>query len=148
MTDAAPFNAGYHSDIKNGAENNFNFYARGEAPNYFKGNIDCDGLINGAFSLRMDTDDPAAFQTTYTTDDEGNQVEQQEYIGTTEDLLSIIKDLRARVAALEAAAGGGASTAKATTKEVSPRKRARNKDGTYKGDDPSTPDINEAWEGG
>ena len=26
------------------------------------------------------------------------------------------------------------------------RKRARNDDGTYKGDDPSTPDINEAWE--
>jgi hypothetical protein len=23
--------------------------------------------------------------------------------------------------------------------------RARNADGTYKGDDPSTPDINEAW---
>ena len=27
------------------------------------------------------------------------------------------------------------------------RKRARNKDGTYKGDDKSTKDINEAWEG-
>ena len=27
-------------------------------------------------------------------------------------------------------------------------KRARNKDGTLKGDDPSTPDVNEAWEGG
>ena len=26
------------------------------------------------------------------------------------------------------------------------RKRARNVDGTYKADDPSTPDINEAWE--
>ena len=26
------------------------------------------------------------------------------------------------------------------------RKRARNKDGTYKGDDKSTPDVNEAWE--
>ena len=26
------------------------------------------------------------------------------------------------------------------------RKRARNADGTYKGDDPETPDINEAWE--
>ena len=31
-----------------------------------------------------------------------------------------------------------------------PRKgvRARNKDGTLKADDPSTPDVNEAWEGG
>jgi hypothetical protein len=26
--------------------------------------------------------------------------------------------------------------------------RTRNLDGTYKGDDPSTPDINEAWESG
>ena len=26
------------------------------------------------------------------------------------------------------------------------RKRARNADGTFKGDDPSTPDVNEAWE--
>ena len=28
------------------------------------------------------------------------------------------------------------------------RKRARKEDGTLKGDDPSTPDINEAWEDG
>jgi hypothetical protein len=28
------------------------------------------------------------------------------------------------------------------------RKRARNSDGTLKADDPSTPDINEAWEDG
>ena len=27
-------------------------------------------------------------------------------------------------------------------------KRARNADGTYRGDDPETPDTNEAWEGG
>ena len=26
--------------------------------------------------------------------------------------------------------------------------RARNEDGTLKGDDPSTPNVNEAWEGG
>ena len=26
------------------------------------------------------------------------------------------------------------------------RKRARNNKGQYKGDDPSTPDMNEAWE--
>jgi len=25
------------------------------------------------------------------------------------------------------------------------RVRARNEDGTYKGDDPATPDVNEAW---
>ena len=102
--DASTNTYGFYSNlIENGNDrNNYNFYAEGTAPNYFAGNITCDGLINGAFSLRMETDDPAAFQTAYTTDDEGNQVEQQEYIGTTEDLLSIIKDLRARVAALEA----------------------------------------------
>ena len=26
--------------------------------------------------------------------------------------------------------------------------RARNSDGTYRGDDPSTPDVNEAWKSG
>ena len=29
-----------------------------------------------------------------------------------------------------------------------PRRRARNADGTFRGDDPSTPDVNEAWEDG
>jgi hypothetical protein len=68
---------------------------------YFKGNIDCDGLINGAFSLRMQSDDPAAFTTTYSTDDEGNQVENQTYVGTTESLLDIVRELRAANTALE-----------------------------------------------
>ena len=95
---------GYKSEIRDfDAAEAYNFFALGDAPNYFAGNIECDGLINGAFSLRMESDDPAAYQTTYTTDEEGNQVANQEYIGTTEDLLSIIKDLRARVAALEGA---------------------------------------------
>ena len=92
----------------------FNLYINGTAPNYFKGDINCDGSVNGTFSLRMQSDDPAAFQSAFSIDDEGNQVENQEYIGTTEDLLSIIKDLRARVAALEGAAGGGT---KATTRK-------------------------------
>ena len=98
---------GYRSNI--GKSNNagtggtYSFYAEGNAPNFFAGDITCNGLINGAFSLRMQSDEPTAFQTTYTTDDEGNEVENQEYIGTTEDLLAIIKDLRDRVAALEAA---------------------------------------------
>ncbi len=51
---------------------------------------------------------------------------------------------------LEAGAGcidcSGISTM--TIEEENPRKRARNADGTYRGDDPSTPDVNEAWEGG
>tara|TARA_B100001094_G_C18104129_1_gene757439 strand:- start:630 stop:833 length:204 start_codon:yes stop_codon:yes gene_type:complete len=32
------------------------------------------------------------------------------------------------------------------TKEKPKRKRARKADGTYRGDDKSTPDVNEAWE--
>ena len=32
--------------------------------------------------------------------------------------------------------------------ETGERKRARNADGTYRGDDPSTPETNEAWEDG
>jgi len=31
-------------------------------------------------------------------------------------------------------------------KAAAKKKRARNKDGTLKADDPSTPDVNEAWE--
>jgi hypothetical protein len=33
-------------------------------------------------------------------------------------------------------------------KVVSDPVRARNDDGTLKGDDPNTPNVNEAWEGG
>ena len=33
-------------------------------------------------------------------------------------------------------------------KSPAKKKRARNKDGTLKADDPSTPDVNEAWEDG
>ena len=101
---------GIYSNVLVGTKNNYNFYAPGTAPNYFKGNIDCDGSINGAFSLRMQADDPAAFTTTLTTDEEGNDVSDSVYNGTTEDLLSIIKDLRARVTTLEAAAGPAPST--------------------------------------
>ena len=59
----------------------------------------------GEVEVQMDSDDPASFQTTYVTetDPEGDeyQLAQQQYVGTTEDLLSIIKDLRARLAAIE-----------------------------------------------
>ena len=40
--------------------------------------------------------------------------------------------------------GGFAEEVKTTEKP----KRARNSDGTLKPDDKSTPDVNEAWEGG
>tara|TARA_B000000532_G_C18642521_1_gene308936 strand:+ start:275 stop:550 length:276 start_codon:yes stop_codon:yes gene_type:complete len=45
---------------------------------------------------------------------------------------------------MELAAAHKDSPAPASTK----RKRARNEDGTLKADDPSTPNINEAWEHG
>ena len=99
-----------------GGGQTYNFYADGNASNYFEGDIRCNGLINGAFSLRMETDDPDAFTNTITTDKHGNEVVKSVYHGTTEDLLSIIKDLRARIAALESAAGG-ASVATATSKK-------------------------------
>lgn len=35
-----------------------------------------------------------------------------------------------------------------TKMDAPPPKRARNDDGTLKGDDPATPEVNEAWEGG
>ena len=97
----AALNYGFGGYLAADGDKNFNFYAEGSAPNYFAGNIDCDGLINGAFSLRMQSDDPAAYTTTLTTDEEGNEVSNSVYQGTTEDLLAIIKDLRARVTALE-----------------------------------------------
>ena len=94
--------------VQSGTEERIKLGTNGNA--YFKGDITCDGLINGSFSLRMETDDPDAFQTTYTTDDGGNQVEQQKYIGTSESLLDIIRELRqakeeleTRVATLEQA---------------------------------------------
>ena len=54
------------------------------------------------FNLQMESDDPAAYQTTYSTDEEGNQVENQTYIGTSESLLDIIRELRSANTALEA----------------------------------------------
>ena len=38
--------------------------------------------------------------------------------------------------------------AAAKKRNTLPLKRAKNKDGTFKGDDPSTPDVNEAYVGG
>ena len=51
-----------------------------------------------------------------------------------------IKEIRELEKQLAAAQGGN-------TRSVG-RRRARNADGTYRGDDPSTPDVNEAWEDG
>lgn len=64
--------------------------------------------ISGALAdvqIQMDADDPTAYTTTFVVDadEEGNEVtvENSNYVGTTESLLDIIRDLRARVAALE-----------------------------------------------
>ena len=115
---AAQNNYGYYSKIVASSigKNNYNFYQEGSAPNYFAGPVTGGGTgtspnwhINpdGSTSpfniqLQMESDDPTAYQTTYSTDDEGNQIENTTYIGEAESLLAIIKDLRARVAALEA----------------------------------------------
>lgn len=102
-TDTFDENYGVYSALSQGTGTNYNFYAGGNAPNYFAGNIICNGTINGTVVLRMQSDDPAAFITTLTINEKGNEVSNEVYTGTTEDLLSIIKDLRARVTALEGA---------------------------------------------
>ena len=83
ISSATNYVYGVHSNVDDSRANNYNFFANGSAQNYFRGNINCDGLINGAFSVRMQSDDPAAF------DAEGT------YTGTTESLLTIIQELRA-----------------------------------------------------
>ena len=44
--------------------------------------------------------------------------------------------------------GAANPTDRAMTEKQSSKRRAHNPDGTFKADDPSTPDINEAWEPG
>ena len=102
MTDNGTTNYGVFSDLATGSNTNWNIYANGTAPNYFKGNITCDGLINGAFSLRTEADDPAAYTTVTTTDDDGNEIQTEEYTGASESLLDIVKDIRNRLAGIEA----------------------------------------------
>ena len=64
---------------------------------------DISSFKNGIFDLAMEADNPNKFLSTLTTDTEGNEISDSVYNGKTEDLLAIIKDLRARVTALEAA---------------------------------------------
>ena len=160
---------GFRSEIQSSDANNaYNFYAGGNAKNYFKGPMDIQGntagrisvvslgsscpsleiirsnaasasqnaievwsndkasspsnlqwkvswtgvasfsAINGALAdvqVQMQADDPAAFTTTFALDEDedGNeiQVENTTYSGTTESLLDIIRDLRARIEELE-----------------------------------------------
>ena len=112
---------GFYSDYSSAGGSQFNFYAAGSANNWFSGPVTGGGSDGASpnwqispdgstspfnIQLQMESDDPASYQTTYATDDEGNQIENTTYIGESESLLAIIKDLRARVAALEAGNGG------------------------------------------
>ena len=80
--------------------------------------------------------------TRETTDDIATQQDVNQYMA---DALS------QRVAALEAALVslqvqlGEAADEPASFAASTGRRRARNADGTFRGDDPSTPDVNEAW---
>ena len=56
-----------------------------------------------SLGLRTQGDDPTAFQTTYSLDEDGNQVAEQAYIGETLDLLTVINDLKAQIATLQEA---------------------------------------------
>lgn len=156
---------GFYSQYNENTDKNWNFYADGNAPNFFRGEVEVkakatgtnafakfenyngniiklilskEGAVNAqnalevkagnaivwsvnyngtaSFSsmsgalrdvqLEMDADDPAAFTTTFALeqDADGNeiQVENTVYSGTTESLLEIIRDLRSRIATLEA----------------------------------------------
>ena len=66
-------------------------------------NLDANGkeIKNAVITYALEADDPAAYQTTYSLDEDGQQVEEQTYIGATENLLNIIADLRARIEQLE-----------------------------------------------
>ena len=61
-----------------------------------------------------------------------------------------IKELEAEVESIKDEGGQLPPSLKPTpgVRSAEDPKRARNADGTYRGDDPSTPDVNEAWEGG
>jgi hypothetical protein len=59
-------------------------------------------ITRGAtIDLAMQSDDPAAFTITYCTDEQGNQVENKTYVGNSENLLDIVRELRAANTALE-----------------------------------------------
>ena len=54
-----------------------------------------------SLGLRTQGDDPTAFQTTYSLDEDGNQVTEEEYIGETLDLLTVINELKAEITTLK-----------------------------------------------
>ena len=71
------------------------------------GDVVTSGTVNGAIvsssiTLQTEASNPASFQTTTETYNDGTEYEATTYVGETLDLLQVIQDLRARVAALEA----------------------------------------------
>ena len=83
-------------DIKTGAKN-FNFYANGNAPSFFRGDITGGGNDDQAPNWSISANGTASGITVTRA-----AVVTDEQQGTVETLLDIITDLRARVAALEA----------------------------------------------
>ena len=66
------------------------------------GDITCDGTITPAdVGVRTQVDDPDAYETVIVRDINNHPVQEQKYIGTIENLSSVIADLRSRVCALE-----------------------------------------------
>ena len=102
LIDRATNNYGIFSRLNKGTNVNYFIYSSGSANSFFQGDIDCNGTITGNFGLRMEADDPAAYNTVTTTDEDGNEVQTEEYTGTSEDLLDIVKDIRSRLAGIEA----------------------------------------------
>jgi len=102
-------NYGFFSRVPANGNKNYNFYATGDAPNFFQGNVTSNGTIgfSGRFNVRMDADNPASYTTTYRTelDDDLNefQIEEEEYTGPTEDLATMITSVRTRLSAIETA---------------------------------------------
>ena len=100
QTKAADYVVKYDAQDLSGCKSHY-FYVKGSE----KFKIDSQGP-SGIFFLHMESDNPAAYQAAYSTftEEDGSESQQpiEEYVGTTENLLDIIRDLRARVSALEA----------------------------------------------
>ncbi len=60
------------------------------------------GLSFRSVDIELDGDQETAFTTSYSTDENGEQVETQTYNGETQSLQSIIRELKDRIAVLEA----------------------------------------------
>ena len=66
---------------------------QGSAALYVRRCVNADNVTRiSSETARTSSDDPAAYQTVYNIDDKAT-VEQQQYIGETETLLEIIRDL-------------------------------------------------------